>query len=182
MKRLIGLIAILLLALPVAATAQNGNGGQPQYWITGGGQVIGENQLNGPGDTIAFTAQLLDSGDARGQLQVIERDSGAEQGRGKPVVKFHGTVTCVESTGPNSGRFGGYLRGTDFDDYRHFVVDVMDADDQGNDTIAFRQVVEDDYEEEQQSPCDLEAGQGDLRETRLARGSLKIHERNGNGE
>jgi hypothetical protein len=172
MKRLIGLIAVLLLALPVAATAQNGKGGQPIYQVSGGGQVIAEANLQGPGDTIAFTAQLLDSADARGQLQVVNRSGG----RGQDQQIFHGRVPCVEPAGEQAARFGGEGVDRRTGEPTEFVVEVTDADEQGNDVIVFRQLRETDYDDED-GPCDFEDQDTDLRETRLARGNVKIHDR-----
>jgi hypothetical protein len=197
MKRLLGLIAVLLLALPVAATAQNGNGGQPQYWITGGGQVVLSNGDNGvqtgPGDTIAFNAQLLDKGNsdsARGQIQVNRRDPDAN---GRPTMIFHGQVECVipggfEGEGDDRdhgdvterARFGG--SGVDRRDGQpvRFVVDVVD-NGQGQDNrdfVAFREFEGDDGD----SPCEDEADDTfSLRSADLARGNVKIHHQRYNG-
>jgi hypothetical protein len=178
-RRLIGAIAALVLLIPLGAFAQppenrGGNGGQPVYQVSGGGQVIASANAQGPGDTIAFVAQLTDSGDARGQLQVIDRTSG--QGRDQTIL--HGRVTCVVPGEGNTARFGGEARdprpgGEEIE----FVVDVTDHDEQGNDVVIFREAeYEDDSDPE--SPCDADDdAEGQLRDVKLARGNGKIHDR-----
>lgn len=189
LRALVALVAALTMLIPVAAGANNGNGGRSDYQVSGGGQVIADASLQGPGDTIAFVAQRFADRDpvgqtnpneddetfdiypARGQLQVVSRANG----RGRDQVLFHGRVDCIvpDMGSDNVARFGG----TGFDPRTRveaeFVVDVTDADEQGNDMISFRRLEED---EERNTACDDDF-ETELRETRLARGNVKIHDR-----
>lgn len=182
-QRLVALVAAMLLLLPVGALANgNGNGNGPDYMVNGGGQVIADASHSGPGDTIAFTAQRVgenedeDGADpARGQLQVVARgDDGEDRGRSQAL--FHGQVTCIVPGDDNTARFGGDGRDPRTGETSEFVVDVMDADEQGNDTIVFRHLDED---ADRETPCDDSAEDADtqLRDTKLARGNLTIHDR-----
>ena len=138
--------------------------------VTGGGQVIADDQARGPGDTIAFNAQQTsatenDSGSfpAKGQLQVQDRTN---------AVKFHGVVTCIRDLGEGVVRFGGFQRTRD-GSLNPFTVDATDNGEGGNadddDMIAFRQRTD------SEDPCDDEEFQTQLRSTRLARGNVQNH-------
>ncbi len=140
--------------------------------VTGGGQVVADEQTRGPGDTIAFNAQQTsaeenESGSfpAKGQLQVNNRTEG---------TKFHGVVTCIRELADQEGvvRFGGFQKTRD-GSLVPFTVDVTDNGEgskaSNDDMIAFRQ--RDDSED----PCDDQEFQTQLRSTRLARGNVQTH-------
>ncbi len=168
-RRLVAIVAgSAALAVPAAAVAQE----EGFLKVTGGGQVIADDQTRGPGDTIAFNAQQTsaeqnDSGSfpAKGQLQVNNRTQG---------VRFHGVVTCIRELADQEGvvRFGGFQKTRD-GSLVPFTVDVTDNGEGGNasddDMIAFRQ--RDDSED----PCDDQEFQTQLRSTRLARGNVQTH-------
>jgi hypothetical protein len=189
-RRLLGTVAALVLLVPLAATANpNGNrpdnagpqggngsqGGAPVYQVSGGGQVIASASDQGPGDTIAFVAQLTDedTGAARGRLTVIDRTDG--NGRDQEIL--HGRVTCVVPGDGSTARFGGTARdprpeGRTID----FIVDVTDSSEQGSDLVYFREADVEDGE----SPCeDGEDAITTLRTATLARGNVTIHDRRG---
>ena len=162
-----------LLLLPLTANAQ-GNGGQPTYQVSGGGQIIADtNGFTGPGTTIAFVAQGQGpSGDLspRGQLQIVERN-----GAGPPTRKIHGLVDCIipdfvfDPGGPDEVegvRFGGEIRDGDGDG--RFLVDVVDngQPSEGTDMIAFTTTDEEDCDNGDEPPEGL-----------LGRGNVKIHDR-----
>jgi len=179
-RRLIAAVAGAALAVPAVAVAQE----EDFLKVTGGGQVISMEQSSGPGDTIAFNAQQTEaqgmeseSAQAKGQLQVINR----QPGRGGDQVKFHGTVTCIrtftdEDDGEMYVRFGGFGRTSDGDGIP-FTVDAQDngegatvmGDDE--DMIAFRR-----RGANEEDPCDDSDTATELRDTRLARGNVQVHE------
>lgn len=177
------LIAVfcLTLAVPAFASAQ----GQT-YWTTGGGQVIASSDAEGPGDTIAWVAQLSggvigatdeDNPDdvediyaARGQLQVVDRVAG----RGRDQGIFHGNVTCIVPRGDNTTRFGGHGRDPRTGVQNDFVVDLTDNEnDSEDDAVAFQRLEPSD---DPAQPCEEESST-ELRDVTLARGNAKIHDR-----
>ena len=94
------LLVALTAAAPVAVAWAQDDASQES--ATGGGEFIsiGEQDLHpgqGPGDTIAFTAQALpgDGDAAEGEVQDINRVE--DDGRGAAV--FHGDVICLRVTG-----------------------------------------------------------------------------------
>ena len=173
-KKYIALFAVAAAAVPSVALAESGG-----LKVTGGGQVLADGQGSGPGDNLGFVAQQ--TGDfvdgvapAKGQLQVNKRADGS----GRPVEKFHGTVTCIRTYTNDQGdadpsndetfvRFGGILR-----DGRPFTTDVQDNGEGlsgGNDTILFRARANDE------DPCDNSDQSTDLRSATLARGNVQQH-------
>ena len=170
MKR--ALISSAVLALAVAGV--HGAAAAPSvYKVTGGGQITSED-LQGAGDTIAFTAQTADpsGNNAKGQLQYNKRSGTAE--------KFHGVITCVSvvqatDDTPAKARLEGTMRGETDSAATHFVVDVID-DGQGGDTmdlVSLRHGNADDSDGDNDTTCDLDddfdASGG------LGRGNVKIH-------
>lgn len=164
------------LAVPAVAIAQE----EGFLKVTGGGQVIADSRGGGPGDTIAFNAQqteeqgMMESAQAKGQLQVVNRASGA----GGQGVKFHGTVTCIRTFTNDDGetfiRFGGFGRTGDRPNVP-FVVDTQDngegamATGDNEDMIAFRE------SDDPADPCSDDADGTRLDGTRLARGNVQAH-------
>lgn len=162
LKRIVVSGAVLALAIGGAgvASAEKPTG----LKVTGGGQIIADSQGGGAGDTVGFVAQQTAEG-ARGQFQFVPR--GESTNDSAPEEKFHGVVTCLESTGPNSARFGGTVR----DGAQAFTVDVTDngqPNDGEDDMILVRLTG---------APCaDNPEGDGDEEELlRLGRGNVKIH-------
>ncbi|CAA9527210.1 MAG: hypothetical protein AVDCRST_MAG91-2639 [uncultured Sphingomonadaceae bacterium] len=163
------LFCVLLFTLVPAGIAVASDG----LKVTGGGQVIADDQAGGPGDTIAFNAQQIEgegsdmgSFPAKGQLQVNNRTEG---------VRFHGVVTCIREFTDDEGqrfvRFGGFERTRSGGTGDSFVVDTMDNGQgpEGNDMIAFRQPADN------ADPCEDSQEGTQLRSTRLARGNVKEH-------
>lgn len=164
-------LCVVLFALVPAGVAVASDG----LKVTGGGQVVADDQMNGPGDTIAFNAQQDEPGsgmnqtfDAKGQLQVIQRGTG--------TVRFHGTVTCIREFTDDEGqrfvRFGGFERTRANGTGASFVVDTMDNGEGqtgGNDMILFRSPADN------ADPCEDSQEGTRLRSTRLARGNVQEH-------
>src|SRR4051794_9166900 len=168
MKKYLALAAVAAAAVPSVALAESGG-----LKVTGGGQVVADGSSGGPGDNLGFVAQQTGepNGDgvstAKGQIQVNRRADGS----GRPVEKYHGTVTCIREftngNGENFIRFGGFLR-----DGRAFTTDVQDNGEGltgGNDMIYFRARTNND------DPCDNSDQSTDLRSMTLARGNVQEH-------
>lgn len=160
MKRIVIGGAVLALALGSVSISQ----AEPPtgFKVTGGGQIIAE-EVQGPGDTIAFQVQNTDgatggssdSDTARGQVQSVERE-----GAGPPADKFHGEAQCLVVVG-NTARFAGTTRDGGF-----FRVDIIDSGDSGNDMVAVQR---------SEDALDCEDGSNDM-EMDLSRGNVKIHQ------
>lgn len=163
LKRIVVSGAVVALAIGGAgvASAEKPTG----FKVTGGGQIIADSQGGGAGDTVGFVAQQTAEG-ARGQFQYVPR--GESTNDSAPDSKFHGVVTCLESTGTNSARFGGFVR----DGQQAFTVDVTDngqGGDSEDDLILVRFTG---------TPCaDNPENDGEDAEEllRLGRGNVKVH-------
>ena len=133
---------------------------------TGGGQILVSSD-GGAGDTIAFTAQNLGTGDdaAKGQLQYIDRTGGTGVGQ----TRFHGTVTCLQVSG-NTAKLGGIVKNDSTGDTSGFTV-VVEDNGQGaaadNDMIAFQRTSD--------PTCDRQDGDDDGN-TDLARGNVQVYD------
>jgi hypothetical protein len=165
-RRIILFVAALAILPAGLAVAQSG------LKVTGGGQVVaGNGDGGGPGDTIAFNAQETqetEQGNARGQLQVIDRNGG--DNRGRDQERFHGVVTCIqdETPDPDHVRFGGRERQGGNGQDQSFTVEVRDNGEGGNDMIWFYKTDE---------PCG--DPDGSSVGGNLSRGNLKVHRSNG---
>lgn len=163
MKRIVLSSAVVALAIGGmgVASAEKPSG----FKVTGGGQIIADSTAGGAGDTVGFNAQQTADG-ARGQFQYVPR--GESTNESAPDSKFHGVVTCLESTGTNSARFGGFVR----DGVQAFTVDVTDngqGGDSEDDLILVRFT---------DSPCaDNPENDEDEAEDllKLGRGNVKVH-------
>lgn len=157
----IALAAVAALALAAGpATAQS----SPK--VTGGGQIIADSSLSGPGDTIAFQAQETTQGrqtgpGVRGEVQYVPHLSG--------TGKWHGRVTCLDISG-NVAVLGGPKTQGD-QDPEFFEIYVEDngppGGDQGNDMIIL-------HETDEAPDCDPDDFDPDD-EMRLARGNVRVH-------
>lgn len=160
MKRV--LVGASVLALGVTGVAAAQAQAPTGYKVNGGGQVILDETAQGPGDTVAFTAQQLDSAGsaARGQFQYVERSGEAGN--------VHGSVTCLRVEGNRAIIEGVVTRG----DQSTFRIDLSDAGRsvQGEDvvTVTFP---------EESSECEDDIAEDD--EFRLARGNVTVHEPQG---
>ena len=169
-RLLMVVVALAVVAAPIAANAQSG------FKVTGGGQIITDSDFQGAGDTIAFTAQDLD-GDtttpaAKGQVQFVPRGQTDTAGD----AKFHGEVTClITATGPDDeavARFGGFLRHGNQLAAQAFTIDAVDNGEGANsagDTILVRLTDEpcaDNPENDDEDEAPLVS---------LARGNVQVH-------
>lgn len=85
------------LAVPVGmAVAQSAEVSK----ANGGGQILNEDQVQGAGDTIAFTVQ--DETAPRGQIQHVDRTG---DGTGRNQIVRHGLPTCFRVEG-NAAQIG----------------------------------------------------------------------------
>lgn len=164
MKRLLVGGAVLALGIGSIGMAQAAPPSGAK--VTGGGQIIADN-VQGPGDTIAFQVQNIngatgdaDSDAARGQVQSVERE-----GAGRPTDKFHGEAACLVVVA-NTARFAGVVRGAGGGFFRVDIVDNGQGDSSPNDMVVVQRSTE-------PLDCDDDAS-GD--ETDLARGNVKIHQ------
>ena len=162
MKRVLATGAALVVAVGGMGLAQ---AQQPSgYKVNGGGQVILDSSqpTQGPGDTVAFTAQQTAGTAARGQFQYVERDSNQQ------TANVHGSVTCLRVEGQRAIIEGVITRGGE----STFRIDIEDAgrSSQGEDivTVTFPQ---------ESSDCEDDVTVDD--DFRLARGNVTIHQPNG---
>lgn len=165
-KATIAAIALAVLALGSSASAQGP--GDPFDKVTGGGQVIINNNFQGAGDTIAFTArELTPSGPAaRGQVEYLPTAS-----QSGPIIsagRWHGSVNCLVVDSDQTATFAG--RKTQGNDLPFFRISVVDngpegGGNQGEDLI---------FLEESEDPLDCE-DDADADEQTLARGNLTVH-------
>lgn len=92
MRGLVALGAAVALAIPVGMAVA-----QPSFSMAnGGGQILNEGQVNGAGDTIAFSVK--DEVTPKGQIQYVDRevnDNGT--GTGQNQVVRHGSPTCFRA-------------------------------------------------------------------------------------
>ena len=142
LKMTLAIAAMGVLAL-AGATANAGSGDK----ATGGGQTMLPANGQGPGSTIAFTAQRVEDTDddtaAKGQVQWIDRDNTATTAKGKGV-RYHGVVTCLEVTTDDNGHgfavIGGHKK-TGTSTIQRFVLRVVDRGEgstaEGEDLIQF---------------------------------------------
>jgi hypothetical protein len=159
LKKLLFVGIAVLVAVP--ATAALGETDRDR--VTGGGQVLVSSD-GGVGDTIAFTAQALVSGEeaARGEVQYVNREGGT--GQGQEVL--HGRVTCVTAEGTMAKIAGTW--NNDAGDFEILVVD------NGEGALADDDIVT--VQPEETSPqCD-EDDDDDDGETALARGNAQVHD------
>ncbi|HVE69694.1 MAG TPA: hypothetical protein VNB64_14060 [Solirubrobacteraceae bacterium] len=104
--------AVGALAVPSAAGAAN-----TRDSVTGGGQAIFDARDATAGDTVAFQAHRAKgapqgSSAATGQIQVNRRGGATADDAGHGPIKFHGTITCMNSTGdPSTGSGYAYMSG-----------------------------------------------------------------------
>lgn len=154
-------VAVLALAVPGVASAAKPQSAPAEggFKVTGGGQIIADDQTSGPGDTVGFNAHELEGDDpaspgdnddlARGQFQYIQR--GEDEGGNQPANdSFHGVVTCLISGGEavanetaegddeydegllsGMARFGGHVRGTGTGPGNPAVYFTVDVSDNG---------------------------------------------------
>jgi hypothetical protein len=164
LKRVVVSTAVLALGIGGVglAQAQAPSG----FKVNGGGQVILDENAQGPGDTVAFTAQQLEGNEAegtpaRGQFQYVERSG--ENGN------VHGTVTCLRVEGNRAIIEGVVTRGEAGPTFR---IDLADAGRgaQGEDvvTVTFP---------DEASECEDDIAEDD--DFRLARGNVTVHEPRG---
>jgi hypothetical protein len=189
-RRIAGVVAgVTAIAAVPAGLAVAGSSGLK---VTGGGQVLFDDQASGPGDTIAFTAQQDGPFDAdmvapaKGQIQVVNRTAGT----GQSQTKFHGTVTCIftftydnetpaDTTDDETYvRFGGRKTVKGKPTTIPFTTDVQDNGEGAaateSDVIFFRERGEGD------DPCDESDPATSLRNFRLARGNVQQHKQSSN--
>jgi hypothetical protein len=171
--RLLAGAAVLALVIPVTtAMAQSGDK------ATGGGQVLFDDQLSGPGDTIGFSAIALAPGNsaAKGQVQIIDR-TGAISGSSEGTGKFHGIVQCLVVEG-NMAYISGVDRDARTEVFELYVQDNGEGQSGGNDAIVFRQREQDEPgnpapgQQEGDEPCGVENVDND--DFRLARGNAQV--------
>jgi hypothetical protein len=188
-------VAALGIAGIGSAQAQSG------FKVTGGGQGLAtadSSSVKGPGDTYGFNAQDTDGdeGDAaKGQFNSIQRDAAPTVGHGKGQ-HIKGAVTCLVATETPDGtqgaaRFGGVIRGSEFEDTNDegdtytdrliFIVDVTDnGEGNADDDFIHYEAQEEDADndgnpENDPGPCDPERELGENEETILARGNVQVH-------
>ena len=157
---LVALVASAVLLLPIAAA----QAGAPDDRATGGGQVLLGS--SGAGNTIAFTAQNVESAGtaARGQVQFVDRSAGP----GQEQVKFHGIVTCLRVSG-TMAELAGFERNTG-EPFNLRVVDNGEgAGATGMDMIEFNDDVGD-------ASCDDDDSDDEEPELRLARGNAQVYD------
>lgn len=164
------LTAAMVAAVPAVAVAQ----GADVDSVTGGGEVTLDplqpaGIAEGPGDTIAFTAQQApDSGAefgalaAIGEVELVDRqETDGQQGRNQSIV--HGDVVCLEVAGRKA--VIGYRtssRGQTFPQIRQLT--VYDNEEPADDVIV------DDIDPA--LPCSVETPPDGV----LARGEARIHD------
>ena len=153
-------VSTILATSVLAAPGDNA----PTLWVNGGGQMLGT--TSGAGDTIAFAAQQLADGSARGQFQYTPHTTDGG-------TKVHGEVTCVTAISGNNQDGGMATFGGTANDGTFFRVDVTDAGHapDGMDAIVYSpNVMQGDSESD--SPCDWDQT-GSSRD--LGRGNVTIH-------
>lgn len=112
MKRILASSAVVGLALAGMGTS---SAAAPFDKVTGGGQIIADSSLQGPGATIAFTARNVGPDNlAQGQFQYNDHVG----------VKYHGTVSCLVVTGDAATFAGEITSGENAGGF--FQVDVQD--------------------------------------------------------
>ena len=124
--------ALVVVALPVAAATA----GSSTDRVTGGGQTLVG--TSGAGNTIAFTAQGT-STDARGQVQVVDRNAGT----GQAQTKFHGIVDCLSVSG-DTAEIIGHKRDDGADKFSVYVVDNGEGIAADNDMILLNENPDDE--------------------------------------
>lgn len=87
--RLLVVAAAAAMVVPVGMAAA-----QPEFSsANGGGQILNEDQINGAGDTIAFSVK--DEDEPKGQVQYVDRElNGNGTGTGQNQTVLHGSPTC----------------------------------------------------------------------------------------
>lgn len=164
-KVITGGIAVTLGVGTALASGAFAAGGGPTLWVNGGGQLVTDG-ASGPGDTIAFNAQLLADGSARGQFQYTPHAT-------TDATKVHGVVTCVKAISGNNQDGGMATFGGQANDGTFFRVDVTDTGqgNQGTDTIVYSPNVQ-KGSSDGDSPCDWDKTGSDAN---LGRGNVTIH-------
>ena len=175
--RMLGIVAALAAAAVPVAVAQAADTDK----ATGGGQVVFDTQMSGPGDTIGFSAIALRTNDdaAKGQVQIIDR-TGAIMGNGGGAAdgKFHGIVKCLVVDGQRAF-ISGVNRDDPADVFELFVQDNGEGQTGGNDTIVFRSGEVDEPgnpapgQQAGDEPCGVDNQASD--DARLARGNAQVH-------
>jgi hypothetical protein len=165
MKRIVISTAVIGLAVAGIGTA---TAGPDVDKVTGGGQIIVDTQgmpTAGPGDTIAFNAQLTrathDADDAAdGQLQFVERD-----GAGRPTDQFHGEVLCLVVNG-STATFAGRITTAGDDQGDFFQVDLTDGGEGAatTDTILLTR------------PDKADCDPSEAMQMQLGRGNVQVHD------
>lgn len=88
-RRFAVLGAVVALLVPVGMAVA-----QPSFsTANGGGQILNEGQVNGAGDTIAFSVK--DEVSPQGQIQYVDRELNDKgNGTGQNQIVRHGSPTC----------------------------------------------------------------------------------------
>lgn len=91
-RRFAVLGAVVALLVPVGMAVA-----QPSFSMAnGGGQILNEGQVNGAGDTIAFSVK--DEVTPQGQIQYVDRELNDKgNGTGQNQVVRHGSPTCFRA-------------------------------------------------------------------------------------
>ena len=154
--------AAALLALPTAAAA-----GSPTDRATGGGQFFASTDMaQGPGSTIAFTAQGDESA-AKGQIQFIDRALGT----GQSQQRSHYSVDCLVVDG--STAIIGATERDSGESLTLYVTDNGQGSGAEDDVIAMSDGMG-------SGPCGSEADDEDEVPTfGLARGNAQVHDADG---
>lgn len=115
LKRIVISSAVLAIAIAGAGVAsaekpENPGSGKSGFKVTGGGQIISDDQeaAGGPGDTVGFNAHEVEGDDpastgddndaATGQFQYNPHGGAQNPDQNQPAnEKFHGVVTCLIS-------------------------------------------------------------------------------------
>ena len=168
MKRLVVGGAVLALGIGGMGLSQAAPAGEK---VTGGGQILADNQTTGAGSTIAFNAQQS-ADDIKGQVQYILRSGGT----GKGQNARHGEITCVNVITPGDGgtaRLGGIF---EHDPAQSFVIDVTDGGEGAGDAadmISIREGEAADTDGDGDATCN---DSGDFQDgVALGRGNVQIH-------
>lgn len=155
-KRFVAPVALAAVAVLSAGLLANAADGDK---VTGGGQILADDQQSGAGSTIAFVA--LQRGDAgEGQVQYVQRDGATGQGQ----TVYHGTVTCVEVTGNTAFIAGAWRDGGDFEIF---------VEDNGQGAESTDLIFVDN--EPVDPNCQEDDGEDDREPVALARGNVVVH-------
>jgi hypothetical protein len=158
MKKKLVLTCAMAAALAIPVVAEAGSG---RDRVTGGGQVLVSTE-GGAGDTIAFTAQAVDSV-RKGEAQYVDRTGGTGQGQ----TTYHGDILCIRVEG-NKAKLAGTWRESDGGgSFQILVIDNGQGANSDDDLVTVQNL--------QDPTCDDEDDDDDA-QTALARGNAQVYD------